>query len=273
MRTALTFVAIICCSVVVATAQTRVGPARGSLVIQGGGSIQDETWNRFIELAGGVDAKFVFIPTADEPVDPANPNSDEFPLDKVKHLTVLHTRCRAEADSEAFVAALKDANGVWFGGGSSGRLVDAYLNTRTQRAIEEVLARGGVIGGSSAGASIQGSYLMRGRLRGIRRRREVQVSEGYEEGFAYLKEVAIDQHIDAKGRVEDMSAVVAAHPGLLGLGLEESTTIIVRGDVAEVLGTGRVAVTDGQTHDGKAYFYLHPGDFFDLAARRVAHPN
>ena len=63
-------------------------------------------------------------------------------------MTVLHTRDRAEADTEAFVAPLKTARGVWFGGGRQWRLVDAYMGTRTQREIEAVLARGGVIGGS-----------------------------------------------------------------------------------------------------------------------------
>ena len=64
---------------------------------------------------------------------------------------MLHTRDRAEADTEAFVAPLKTARGVWFGGGRQWRLVDAYMGTRTQREIEAVLARGGVIGGSRPG--------------------------------------------------------------------------------------------------------------------------
>ena len=83
----------------------------------------------------------------------------------VKNVTVLHTRDRAEADTEAFVAPLKTARGVWFGGGRQWRLVDAYMGTRTQREIEAVLARGGVIGGGSAGATIQGSYLVRAHAR------------------------------------------------------------------------------------------------------------
>ena len=79
----------------------------------------------------------------------------------MRHVTVLHTRDRAEADTETFVAPLKTARGVWFGGGRQWRLVDAYLGTRTQRELEAVLARDGVIGGSSSGATIQGSYLVR----------------------------------------------------------------------------------------------------------------
>jgi cyanophycinase len=243
--------------------QASAGPAKGSLVIQGGGDILPDVWERFVALAGGPDANFVFIPSADEPVDPDQPAQDEFPTKRFKHVTVLHTRCRAEADSEAFVAPLRTANGVWFGGGRQWRLVDSYLNTRTQRELQAVLDRGGVIGGSSAGATIQGSYLVRGAIAGP----EIMMAKGYEEGFGYLKNAAIDQHIDTRHREGDMTAVVVAHPELLGIGLEEPVAIVVRGNSFEVIGRGRVAITDGKEHDGKAYYYLKVADRFDLSTR------
>lgn len=246
-----------------ASAQIPVGPPKGALVIQGGGEILPEIWERFVTLAGGPDANFVFIPTADEPIDPQQPAQDEFPTKKFKHVTVLHTRCRMEADSEAFVASLRRANGVWFGGGRQWRLVDSYLNTRTQRELQAVLDRGGVIGGSSAGATIQGSYLVRGAISG----NEIMMAKGYEEGFGYLRGVAIDQHVDSRKREEDMAEVITAHPELLGIGLEEPTAIVVRGDEFEVIGEGRVTITDGEVHDGKHYYYLKVGDRFDLKTR------
>src|SRR5262249_58119965 len=103
------------------------------------------------------------------------------------NVTVRHTRDKAEADTEAFVAPLKTARGVWYDGGRQWRLVDSYFNTRTQRAIEAVLARGGVIGGSSARATIQGSYLGRGAREG----NHSIMAKGYEQGFGFLQIVAI----------------------------------------------------------------------------------
>jgi cyanophycinase len=243
--------------------QASAGPAKGSLVIQGGGDILPEIWERFVALAGGPDANFVFIPSADEPVDPDQPAQDEFPTKKFKHVIVLHTRCRTEADNEAFVAPLRTANGVWFGGGRQWRLVDSYLNTTTQRELQAVLDRGGVIGGSSAGATIQGSYLVRGAIAGP----EIMMAKGYEQGFGYLKNVAIDQHIETRHREGDMTAVVVAHPELLGIGLEEPVAIVVSGNSFEVIGRGRVVITDGKEHDGKPYYYLKVGDRFDLSTR------
>src|ERR1700755_3014721 len=94
----------------ISEAQTRVGARKGTLIIQGAGDRSrrmPQVWERFISLAGGPDANFVFIPTADGAVDLQNLPREEFPFDRLKHVTVLHTRCRPEADSEAFVAPLK----------------------------------------------------------------------------------------------------------------------------------------------------------------------
>ncbi len=146
-----------------------VGPRSGALVIDGGGHTP-EAIRAFVALAGGPDSEVVLIPTANEgdPEDMVRIGKalvEEFGLTQA---TVLHTRDRAEADTEDFVAPLKTARGVWFGGGRQWRLVDSYMGTRTQREIENVLVRGGVVGGSSAGATIQGSYLVRGHARGTR---------------------------------------------------------------------------------------------------------
>ncbi len=179
---------------------------------------------------------------------------------------MLHTRDRAEADREEFVAPLKTARGVWFSGGRQWRLVDAYMGTRTQREIESVLSRGGVIGGSSAGATIQGSYLVRGAREG----NHIMMAKGYEEGFGYLRGVAIDQHLLVRRRHDDLVDVIEKKPELLGLGLDEPAAIVVQGDRMEVIGRSVVGIYDGKEHDGKRYYFLAPGEVFDLATRKRA---
>ena len=160
---------------------------------------------------------------------------------------MLHTPDRAEADTESFVAPLRAARGVWFGGGRQWRLVDAYMGTRTQREIEAVLARGGVIGGGSAGATIQGSYLVRGAHEG----NHIMMAPGYEEGFGYLRSVAIDQHLLTRQRQDDLVEVITKKPELLGLGIDEPSAIVVTGDRFEVIGKTVVGVYDGKNHEGK----------------------
>lgn len=244
-----------------------VGPRHGSLVIDGGGE-NPAARRAFVTLAGGPDVEFVLIPTATE----GEPDADDL-ADKqavfarrfgVSHVTVLHTRDRAVADTEAFAAPLKTARGVWFGGGRQWRLVDSYMGTRTQREIEGVLARGGVVGGTSAGATIQGSYLVRGAREG----NAIMMARGYEDGFGYLRGVAIDQHLLARSRQDDLAGVIAKKPGLLGIGLDEPTAIVVKGDRFLVVGKSVVGVYDGRDHDGKLYYFLATGDQFDLRSRR-----
>jgi cyanophycinase len=247
-------------------ARSSVGPERGALVIVGGGGLGPEIVTRFVALAGGPESEFVVIPTASEtdPVDTRRARERFMKAFGVKNVSVLHTRDRAEADTDAFVAPLRTATAVWYDGGRQWRLVDSYLGTRTQRAIESVLARGGVIGGSSAGATIQGSYLVRGAREG----NHIMMARGYEEGFGHLQNAAIDQHLLPRHREQDLIAVVEAHPELLGLGIDEATAVVVQGDRFEVIGRSVVGIYDGQEHEGKRYYFLKKGDQFDLKERR-----
>jgi cyanophycinase len=253
-----------------ALAETTIGPPKGSLVIVGGGGGGQEggIFKRFLELAGGVDAEIVIIPTAtgNDDFNTRSSGAKIFRDVGAKAITIVHTHDRALADTEEFVKPIRTARAVWFTGGRQWRLADAYLNTQTQSAINDVLARGGVVGGSSAGATIQGSYLVRGAVEG----NEVMMSPGHEEGFALMKDVAIDQHVIKRKRVGDMTPVVEKHPKLLGLGIDESTAIVVQGDVFEVIGDSEVVVTDPRRErvEGQdPWYFLKPGDRFDLKSR------
>src|SRR5437763_989693 len=244
-----------------------IGPPKGSLVIVGGGKIGPEIIARFVSLAGGSDASFVLIPTAaeDKQINLADSEKKFAERFGVKHGTVLHTRDRAMADSSDFIAPLRTATAVWFEGGRQWRLADSYLNTRTEREVKAVLDRGGVVGGSSAGATIQGSYLVRGAPEGA----HIMMSKGHEEGFSLVKNVAIDQHLLKRHRENDLVAVIEAHPELLGIGIDESTAIVVHGNRFQVIGESKVGIYDGQDHEGKRYFFLSAGDTYDLSKRSV----
>lgn len=245
------------------------GPERGALVIAGGGRLGPEIWGRFLELAGGPNAPIVVIPTAggDSTYGPLWAGLDVLREAGARNLTVLHTYDPAVADTEEFVAPLRQARGVWFPGGRQWRLADAYLETRTHRELRALLERGGVVGGTSAGASILASYLVRGAPQG----NHIVMSPGHERGFGLLSNTAIDQHLLARRRERDLLQVLGAHPHLLGIGLDEGTAIVVRGDRFEVIGASRVAVYDAAGDDGEADFYfLDPGAVFDLRTRAAA---
>ena len=239
---------------------TRVGPPSGSLLVVGGGSMA-KLWPVFLELAGGKEAPVVVIPTAGENISGDDSSTKALRALGVAHVVQLHTRDPKEADKEAFVTPLRTARGVWISGGRQWRLADSYLGTRTQKELFAVLARGGVIGGSSAGATIQGSYLVRGAPSG----NTIMMSPGHEVGFGFLRQTAIDQHVDTRKRAEDLRPVLRAHPALLGIALDEATAIVVRGDHAEVVGVGNVRFFAAPE---AAPDLLQAGARYDLAARR-----
>jgi cyanophycinase len=244
----------------------------GWLVIHGGGELSNEAKERFVALAGGPDANFVMIPTAMADAEIPGRSSGFAKLLGIRNYTELHTRDRAVANSAAFVEPLRHALGVWIDGGRQWRLVDSYLGTAVEREIKALLARGGVVFGSSAGATIQGSFLVRGspgspnNLAGDNR---IMVAPGYVTGFGLLPNSAIDQHTDARGREHDLDPVVAAHPELLGIGIDQSAAIVVHGDSFFVV-SGRVVIHDAKRQsDGKPVRALGPGESFNLETRLV----
>ncbi|MEX1256634.1 MAG: cyanophycinase [Gemmatimonadota bacterium] len=247
-----------------ALAVPRVGPLEGVVLAAGGGTLGPEIWARFVDEAGGEASRIVLIPTA--------ATDEEFAGDPTvlralsdagaTSVVVLHTRDRTLADSESFVAPLREATGVWISGGRQHRLVEAYLDTRVQEALFEVLQRGGIVGGSSAGASILASFLVRGDPE----TNERVMSAEYRTGFGFLDRAAVDQHLLARGRQEDLWSVLDLRPELLGIGVDEGTAVVVQGDVAEVLGTSQVIFYDA-TGPERRRELLEGGDLFDLLKR------
>jgi cyanophycinase len=255
------------------------GPPTGTLVVVGGGNL-DGTGivEKFIELAGGPDKKFVIVPTAGgnrnrEGAVTAYTEEDvirSWVRRGLKNVKMLHTHDPKVADTEAFVKDLREADAVWFNGGRQWNIVDSYAGTLTYREFHKVLERGGVIGGSSAGATIQGEYLVRGDTSGP----NVMMTEepNHQEGFKFLRRTAVDQHINARNRWDDLVPVIQKYPNLLGIGLSEGTAIIVKGDTFEVLGKWKVSIHDTtRPHQPweKSFFVLSPGDVYDMRARRV----
>ena len=169
---------------------------------------------KFIELGGGAEeGRFVVVPTAGGNYD-LEGKLRVFEEDRVlsswrergvANVSMLHTHDPEIADTEAFGTELARATAVWFNGGRQWNIVDSYAGTRTYEIFHAVLERGGVIGGSSAGATIQGEYLVRGATEGSQ---IVMTDEqNHQLGFEFLRKSAIDQHINARNRWDEH------HPG------------------------------------------------------------
>lgn len=210
------------------------GEFQGSLVIVGGGPLPDSIRDRFRELAGGAAARIVVIPTASEKADVPEQikNLPRWKVPDVAEVTLLHTRRREEADDPAFAKPLSEATGVWLSGGDQSRLTAAYHGTNVERQLREVLRRGGVIGGTSAGAAVMSNVMITGGIQ------TAQIGPG----FGLLPGVVFDQHFRNRRREERLLSVLSLFPHCPGIGVDEQTAAIIHGHTLQVLGKARVSV-------------------------------
>jgi cyanophycinase len=252
---------------------TRHGPEHGALLIIGGNvGNTASVWNKFVELAGGKDKARIVVVTAATGDSAAYDQKDINEIKKItgiKDMTLLHTNSLAEANSERFIAPVQKATGVYFLGGRQWRIADAYLNTLTHQAFSDVLKRGGVLAGSSAGATILGSFLWRGDTSGS----EILIGD-HLQGLGFLKNSAIDQHLLKRNRQFDLIDFIKLSPKLIGIGLDEATAIVVQKDTLQVVGKSYVAIYDHDTIIKKniPFILLKDGERYDLKNRAFINP-
>lgn len=256
--------------------------SKGTLIIDGG-SLKREpekhTIKAFIKHVGGLNQPIVVSPTASSVVTDAEWKEYYEAWNKTigfKTVSKMHSPNRdpVETNTDAFVKDLKQARGLFIRGGRQWRLVDAYGNadqqTATLKEMWKLLERGGVIAGTSAGATIQGDFLPRGATRGS----GTMISDDamHRQGFAFLPNVAFDVHVAARGRVTHLYEVLkyANDKGkdLLGIGIDEDTAIVVQGKVFQVIGSGSVFVhTWNDADEGGRILILKAGDKYNLCTR------
>jgi cyanophycinase len=271
-------------------------PATGAVVAIGGALRYDNAlvWSRLVALAGGPGARFVVLATASE-----NPERSAAlavaaleahgaraePLPVAPHLENVDLQ-QATRDPQ-LIARVAAARGVFFTGGAQERIVDTLQPggraTPLLEAIRDVLARGGVIAGTSAGAAVLSRVMFRDAtdvlavMKGaLRDGREVDCGLGF-----VGPDVFVDQHFLARGRLGRMLPLMQARGLLVGLGVEEDSAAILRGGQVEVVGAGGAlfvdlahATTDAQLGAfniaGVRLTYLGDGDRLDLRTRALS---
>ncbi len=263
---------------------TSYGPSKGTLIAIGGGSLDTDIINQFKKYAGGDSAHIVIIPTAysdsrlkrDSAFIKIRSQIGQFGF---SNITILHTRDTSVANDDSFIEPLKRANGIFITGGRQWRLVKAYQNTKVYEEMINLLNRGGVIAGTSAGASIQADCMVRGDTTN----NQIMIG-AYSQGFGFVKNVAIDQHVIARDRHFDMYQVQKKYPNILGLGLDESTAIVIRGDTLEVVGQSYALIYDGNffSNEGSElkklpdtqylFYFLGDGAKYNMRERRRITP-
>ncbi len=231
----------------------------GSLVIAGGGTLPPEIRHRFLDLAGGADqARLVVIPAFDATDAQQDGFRDFWRSSGVPSVQILHTTSRDQANQTSFCRPLDQASAVWLSGGMQSWLSQTYAGTLVEEKLRAVIDRGGVIGGSSAGAAAM---------------TKVMIQQGHEEavegtGFDLLQDAVIDQHFLRRSRVNRLLGLMESHPDLTAFGIDEGTALVVqvpRGRLG-VIGASYVLAYVPKANSGDSRFeILKHGDQIDLA--------
>lgn len=261
---------------------------KGHLFIIGGGSRPESMMKKFIALAERVNSgKIVIFPMASGVPDEVGPEqAAEFRSYGAREVE-YYVLNREQALDETSVRILESAGGVFFSGGVQSRLVDVLINTPIHKQLLEFYEGGGVIGGTSAGAAVMSEVMITGE-----EKREVEEGHEFETiqadnivtvpGFGFVKTAIIDQHFVRRKRYNRLISLVAENPNLLGIGIDESTAIIMKpDDTFEVVGERAAVVFDASraeieflksqwlsSHDMIMHI-LKPGDRFSLKSKKV----
>jgi cyanophycinase len=224
--------------------------SHGHLVIIGGGEDRKhdkQILSRFVELAGGMEAKIVVITAASSITGEMWEIYDKAFGDLgVGQRVHLHLRSRQDANDEQHIKDVKDATGIFMTGGDQKRLLAIIGGTALDAEMHAALKlRGACIGGTSAGASaMSGHMLAQGRAELHPEKGSVSLGAG----LGFLHRVVVDQHFSERQRLSRLLSVVAQNPYLQGIGIDEDTALVVeRGIGIEVLGEGAVTIVDGRS--------------------------
>lgn len=228
---------------------------RGSLVIVGGGPRGEVITQKFIELAGGAGkARILVLPMASSLPETGPESVAEFEKHGVRAWSMNLTR--EQAMDTATARSLDSATGIWFPGGDQVRIMAVLEGTTTASAIRARYEAGAVVGGTSAGAAVMSTPMITGDERapgGVRRdttqsfitiaREDVVLSSG----LGMVPGVIVDQHFLRRRRHNRLISVVLEHPALLGIGIDESTALVVEpGKRWSIIGESAAIVYDAR---------------------------
>ena len=274
-----------------ATGRTDAPSPRGHLLIVGGGPSPTEITQRFLDLAGGKGrARIVVFPMASA-VASTGPEKVKDLISMGAHAFVLDVQ-GAGANTDSAVRLLDDVTGIWFSGGDQNRLAAALRGSRLERAIHARYAAGAVVGGTSAGAAVMTNPMFTGDERRPGGSRIIADSTQANitidrnnvvtaPGFGLLPGAIVDQHFVRRRRQNRLLSLVLENPSLLGIGIDESTALVVRpGGSWEIIGASVAVVLDARSSEvtpagtvlgasGVRMHVLPAGSTFDPSTGRV----
>ena len=213
----------------------------GTLLLCGGGTIPLSIRQEFFRLGQGTEGNLVLIPTASPRSDAGDYSMwiDYWSNFGWKHVEVVHAADHDGAFEPSMAEKLHNATAVWLSGGEQKRLSDRYVDTPVEKELHAVLARGGIVGGTSAGAAIASSTMIADGI----------VEPQFASGLHFLPGTIIDQHFSQRKRQGRLLKAIEAHPNRIGIGIDESTGLFVDKNESRIVGDGGVFLLNAGASD------------------------
>ncbi len=225
---------------------------KGYLLIIGGGEKPEPALEEFVSLSAN--KPILVITSASGVPEESGPYMvQQFKNAGAQRVDWLHITNPEMANADSTVAQVRQAGGIFFTGGVQERLMNRLGGTRTETAILQLyFDRGGIIGGTSAGAAVMSQIMITGNelINKDSTNNFVTLQKQNVEtkrGFGFLDQVIIDQHFVARKRHNRLISLVLENPKLLGVGIDENTAILVEpSGKFRVYGDGSVIVYDAR---------------------------
>jgi len=222
--------------------------AKGKLIIIGGGSRPSSMIDRIIEESGITKKGYgIILPMSSSEPDSAVYYAKIQFKDKGFDNVVGMDFKTSEKFKTARIDSVKNANLIYISGGDQNRFMAVVANTELEQAIHHAYENGSIIAGTSAGAAVMSEKMITGNelkhpdysstFRNIESK-NIEIKKG----LGLITGVIIDQHFVKRSRYNRLISAVIEHPNDLGIGIDESTAIIVNGKNIEVIGESQVVV-------------------------------
>jgi len=197
-----------------------------------------------VKEAGGVDAKIVVIPTASSiPVEVGENYLKAFSTLGCTDVTVLDIRSKKDSEKQLSIDLIKSCDCIMFSGGDQSKIANHIGGTTIHNIISDRYntEKGFVVAGTSAGAMAMTREMIAG---GSATESFVKGAVLMYSGLGLIPELIIDTHFIRRGRFGRVSEAVATFPNKIGIGLAEDTGLIIKNNIAKVIGSGMVIVFD-----------------------------
>lgn len=233
--------------------------ARTNLLLVGGGHRPTEAMKEFVTLAGSEKSHILIIPWASETIESAEMIKTEFQTHNAGRIEIVPHQIFSK-DLDLLLPGIEKATGIFFTGGNQNILMSVINEFKLADIFKKKFRDGAVFGGTSAGTAIMSNPMLTGNA-------DLTVLDGSKvelsEGLGLLPSgIIVDQHFIIRSRFNRLGGLILADKALLGIGIDENTSLLIKDKDAQVIGPTQVLLFKKTDQNKLEISVINPGTGF-----------